>query len=216
MQIVKKVYRVGMDNGWVRVNAFANFKFKIKIVERSCLTEEELRCLLKAKLDMKRLEFVKDLFIFSCFTGLAYIDVKELRKENILINNGRTWIKSKRIKTGMESLIPLLQPARQIIDKYCPGWNRLHNEQQIFQIISNQKMNAYLKEIATICRIDKEITFHLARHTFATTVTLCNDIPMETVSKMLGHSRITMTQHYSKVIDSKIARDTSKLMSKYK
>jgi site-specific recombinase XerD len=215
MQIIKKIYRVGIDNGWVRVNAFANFKFKIKVVERNCLTEEELNVMVDKHFDINRLEYVKDLFLFSCFTGLAYIDIKNLKRSNIIQNNGRDWIKNKRAKTGVEASIPLLDPAMKILKKYCPEWIGLEKDKLLFDVISNQKLNAYLKEIARLCKIDKEITFHLARHTFATTVTLSNDIPLETVSKMLGHSRITMTQHYSKVIDSKIARDTEQLMSKF-
>ncbi len=215
MQIIKKIYRVGIDNGWVRVNAFANFRFKIKTVERNCLTEEELKLMMDKHFDIDRLEYVKDMFLFSCFTGLAYIDIRNLKRSNIIQNGGRDWIKNKRAKTGVEASIPLLNPAQEILKKYCPDWIALEKDKFLFNVISNQKLNAYLKEIARICKIDKEITFHLARHTFATTVTLSNDIPLETVSKMLGHSRITMTQHYSKVIDSKIARDTEKLRDKY-
>jgi site-specific recombinase XerD len=216
MQIIKKAYRVGMDNGWVKVNAFANFKFKIRVVERHCLTEEELQALMNKTFEIKRLEFVKDIFLFSCFTGLAYIDIRNLKRENIFITNGEEWIKIKRKKTGIDSSIPLLEPARNIIEKYDPKWLTKRNSEPLLNIISNQKMNAYLKEIAAIAGIHKEITFHLARHTFATTVTLSNDVPIESVSKMLGHTRITMTQHYSKVIDGKIARDMAKLNGKYK
>ena len=216
MQIIKKIYRVGIDNGWVRVNAFANFKFKIKTVDRNCLTEEELQRLMDKTFDIHRLDHVKDLFLFSCFTGLAYVDLANLKRSNIVKNGGSDWIKNKRAKTGVEASIPLLEPARKILEKYRAGWQSLENDKPLFNVISNQKLNGYLKEIARICKIDKPVSFHLARHTFATTVTLSNDIPLETVSKMLGHSRITMTQHYSKVIDKKIAKDTEKLFEKYK
>ena len=174
MQIIKKIYRIGMDNGWVKINAFSNFKFKIKVLARDYLTEEELEKIRRTDFGIERLDYVKDLFLFSCFTGLAYIDIKNLKRNNLITLNNRFWIKSKRTKTGVEAPIPLLQPARLILEKYNPGWQVLSREEFIFRVISNQKLNAYLKEIAQICRIDKIITFHLARHTFATTVTLCN------------------------------------------
>ncbi len=215
MQIIKKVYRVGMDNGWVKVNAFANFKMRMKTVDRTYLSEEELNKIQETDFNNPRLNYVKDLFIFSCFCGLAYIDVKNLRRQNIIESRNMLWIKNKRKKTGVEASIPLLPPAKEILDSRTLGWINFPKDRLLFDVISNQKMNAYLKEIAIACQIDKLITFHLARHTFATTVTLLNDVPLETVSKMLGHSRITMTQHYSKVIDLKISRDTEKLFQKF-
>ena len=216
MQIFKKVYRIGMDNGWVKVNAFSNFKFRMKTVERGFLSDSELKKLQEKELSLPRLAIVRDLFVFSCFTGLAYIDVKNLKRKNILDSSKSYWIKSKRTKTGIEASIPLLPPAKKILDKYSPEWEGFGKDELLLNVITNQKMNAYLKEIADLCKIDKTITFHLARHTFATTVTLSNNIPLETVSKMLGHSRISMTQHYSKVVDLKIERDTLQLHKKYR
>lgn len=198
------------------VNAFANFKFKIKVVERECLTEVELERLLNLKFEQERLVYVKDLFLFSCFTGLAYIDIKNLKRQNIIFNEGIFWIKSRRTKTGIEASVPLLHPAKSILEKYNQGWVQSPENHSLFHMISNQKMNAYLKEIAVCSQIKKVVTFHLARHTFATTVALLNSVPIETVSKMLGHSRITMTQHYSRVIDTKIAKDAQQLINKYK
>lgn len=215
LMIVKKVYRIGVDNGWIKVNAFANYKMKMTTVERDFLNEMELEILRNKMFEIPRLDFVKDLFVFSCFTGLAYVDVANLRRSNIVDNQGRYWIKNKRTKTGVEASVPLLSPARRIIEKWNTGWEKAHKEEFLFSVLSNQKMNAYLKEIADVCGIEKRITFHLARHTFATTVTLSNDIPLETVSKMLGHSRIAMTQHYSKVVDLKIDKDTIGLRNKF-
>lgn len=215
MAIIKKVYRAGMDNGWVVQNAFANFRFKMKVVDRDFLSEDELFRIQNKEFGIARLNHVRDFFIFSCFTGLAYIDLKKLTRKNITENNGIFLIKSRRTKTGIEASVPLLAPAKAILDRHRPNWQVCTGDTILFEVISNQRLNAYLKEIADVCNIDKIITFHLARHTFATTVTLCNDIPLETVSKMLGHSRITMTQHYSKVIDSKIFRDTEKLQIKF-
>jgi site-specific recombinase XerD len=216
VQIIKKIYRYGMDQGWVKVNAFANFKFRMKVVDRDYLTEKELDTIRKKEITSVRLSQVRDVFVFSCFTGLAYIDVKNLKRQNIIESKAGYWIKNRRTKTGVEASIPLLPPAKDILDTYSPEWPSLEKDESLLKIVSNQKMNAYLKEIADICGINKIITFHLARHTFATTVTLNNDIPLETVSKMLGHSRISMTQHYSKVVDLKIERDTLKLYEKFK
>ena len=115
----------------------------------------------------------------------------------------------------MEATIPLLQPAERILDKWVSGWRNMSADTVLLKSLSNQKTNAYLKEIVDICGIAKTITFHIARHSFATSIALCNNIPMETVSKMLGHSRITMTQHYSKVIDLKMAKDSGFLIDKY-
>lgn len=216
LQIIKKVYRIGIDNSWVKTNAFADFRFRLRVVERTFLNEVEINRIQAKDFNIDRLNQVKDLFVFSCFTGLAYIDVKMLKRENIISNDGCFWIKCKRAKTNVEASIPLLPPAESILDKIHSGWQNCSKGTLLFDIISNQKINAYLKEIATICEIDKDLTFHLARHTFATTITLSNGIPIETVSKMLGHSRISMTQHYSKVVDLKISRDTKKLYNKFK
>jgi site-specific recombinase XerD len=126
----------------------------------------------------------------------------------------RAWIKSRRTKTNIEASLPLLPAARRILDKRNPDWFGLMPNALLFDVISNQKLNEYLKEIADVCKINKPLTFHIARHTFATTVTLMNGVPIESISKMLGHSRIVMTQHYSKVADLKIERDSELLFKK--
>jgi integrase len=216
LAIFKKVYKIALDNQWIRYNAFSGLKMPIKIVDRAFLTEEEIKRIIDKRIDIQRLDLVKDLFIFACFTGLAYIDMKNLKRKSLQDNLSVTWIKIKREKTGVEATIPLLPPARRILDKWAPNWKTWHPEKELFPTPSNQKTNEYLKEVTDLCGITKPVSFHCARHSFATTIALSNNIPIETVSKMLGHSRISMTQHYSKVVDLKIARDTGLLLEKYK
>lgn len=152
----------------------------------------------------ERLEHVRDLFIFSCFCGLAYSDVANLRQENIRKSfDGNLWIMTKRQKTNTDVNVPLLDIPKMILKKYK---GKLPDG-KILPIISNQKLNAYLKEIADVCGIKKNLTFHCFRHTFATTVTLANDVALQNVSKMLGHSSTRMTQHYARVLDNSIMKD---------
>jgi len=162
---------------------------------------------MEKEISIKRLDQVKDIFIFSCFTGLAYADVKKISKNDIVIGlDGDRWIKTKRTKTNTRSNIPLLNTAEVILEKYKEYPDVLQS-QLLLPVLSNQKMNAYLKEIADLCGINKNLTFHLARHTFATTVTLTNGVPIESVSKMLGHKSLKTTQHYAKILDRKVSED---------
>jgi site-specific recombinase XerD len=163
-----------------------------------------------------RLEQVKDIFLFSCFTGLAYSDVKKLSKNDVVIGiDGHKWIKIKRSKTDTRSSIPILPTASDILEKYEQHPEVL-DQGKLLPVLSNQKMNAYLKEIADVCAISKNLTFHLARHTFATTVTLSNGVPIESVSKMLGHKSLRTTQHYAKILDRKVSEDMEILRLKMK
>ena len=155
------------------------------------------------EIENKRLSLIRDLFVFSCFTGLAYIDLANLKGENIVTLNGVEWIKGRRIKTGTLINVVLLDIPKRLILKYTDDKRR---KEHLFPIISNQKMNAYLKEIAAICNIDKNLTCHIARHTFAT-MALSKGVPIESVSKMLGHTNIRTTQIYAKVTDKKIEHD---------
>ena len=154
---------------------------------------------------------VRDIFIFSCFTGLAYIDVYNLTEKNIRTSfDGRLWIMTKRQKTNVQSNILLLDVPKMVLNKYKGA----SPNDKLLPILSNQKMNAYLKEVGDLCEVDKELTFHLARHTFATTVTLAKGVPIETVSKMLGHTNIKTTQIYARITDSKISNDMQALAGK--
>lgn len=210
-KIVKQCY----VNGWIEKDPFLNYKGKVKEIERTYLSEDEIESLLNKEFKIKRLELVRDMFIFSCFTGLAYIDVFNLTKSNIVIGiDGEKWISTHRQKTESASKIPILPVTQMIIDKY-ENHPLCINENRLIPILSNQKMNAYLKELADICEIDKELTFHIARHTFATTVTLTNGVPIESVSKMLGHKNLRTTQHYAKVLDRKVSEDMKILKDKF-
>lgn len=172
--------------------------------------------MVEKEISTPRLNQVKDIFLFCCFTGLAYVDVKKLSSNHIVIAiDGERWIKINRSKTDTRSSIPLLPTAEAILDKY-KNHNEASNDGLLLPVISNQRMNAYLKEIADLCGINKNLTFHLARHTFATTVTLSNGVPIETVSKMLGHKSLKTTQIYAKIIDRKVSDDMKVLRNKFK
>src|SRR5690606_33395361 len=211
MKNFKKIIRICIANGWMIKDPFLHYKIKLKEVERNVLTQEELQTIMDKRIAVERLALVRDIFIFSCYTGLAYIDVKQLTSSNIVKGiDGQFWISTHRQKTDTPSKIPLLDTAREIIEKYADH-PKSDNEGTLLPVLTNQKMNAYLKEIADICGIDKLLTFHCARHTFATTVTLSNGVPIESVSKMLGHRSIKTTQHYAKITDGKISNDMEKL-----
>lgn len=210
-----KIVRICLANGWIAVNPMLNYKAKLKKVDRVFLSEEELKKLCKKEFAIERVAQVRDIFVFSCYTGLAYADVKKLRRDEIVKGiDGELWIFTHRQKTAVASRIPLLPPAVDLLNRY-ENHPKCIAESTLLPVLSNQKMNAYLKEIADVCGIQKDLTFHIARHTFATTVTLLNDVPIETVSKMLGHSSIKMTQHYAKILDIKISRDMESLRQKF-
>ncbi len=199
---------------WMDKDPFARHKLHFQKVERFYLTKEELMAIEEKKFTIERLETVKDLFLFSCYTGLAYIDTMNLSKENILKGiDGEDWLMTSRQKTDTDVRIPLLPKALALIEKY-KDHPKAEYQGRLFPVISNQKMNAYLKEIADISGIQKPITFHIARHTFATTVTLSNGVPIESVSKMLGHTSIRTTQVYAKVVESKLSEDMKQLKLK--
>lgn len=210
-----KIIKICLANDWLDKNPFANYKSKVKEVERVYLSENEIQNIIDKDLENERLSLVRDIFLFSCFTGLAYIDVKNLTKSHISIGiDGEKWIFTHRQKTESASKIPILPVTQMIIDKYEDHPQSV-NQDKLLPILSNQKMNAYLKEIAGICKIEKELTFHIARHTFATTVTLTNGVPIESVSKMLGHKNLRTTQHYAKVLDKKVSIDMQILKNKF-
>jgi site-specific recombinase XerD len=209
-----KIIRICLSNGWIIKNPFVNYKGKIKTVNRVYLTEEEVQRMADKSFDIDRLSQVRDVFLFCCFTGLAYVDVKKLKISEISKGvDGGLWIFTNRQKTETRSAIPLLPTATQLIKKYS-NHPLCINKDMPLPVPSNQKMNGYLKEIAAMCGIDKVLTSHIARHTFATTITLSNGVPIETVSKMLGHSSIKQTQHYAKILDLKVSADMLLLKQK--
>jgi len=211
----RKIIKSCLDNEWLDKDPTTRYEGKMKEVERDFLTEEELNRIYNKRFSSERLTLVKDIFIFSCYTGLAYVDVKGLKKDHIGIGiDGQKWIFKNRQKTDTKSKIPVLPIAQEIIQKYA-NHPKCLNEDSILPILTNQKMNAYLKEIGDLCDVSKEITFHMARHTFATSVTLTNGVPIETVSKMLGHKNIQTTQHYAKILDKKVSEDMMVLREKF-
>jgi len=207
----KKIVRIAYANNWITKDPFFNWKSRLKVVDREFLSEQEIQAIIEKDFRNKRLDQVKDIFVFCCFTGLAYADVKKLNENDVVIGiDGEQWIKTKRTKTDTRSNIPILPTAAAILEKYAEHPVVL-NENKLLPVLSNQKMNAYLKEIADVCNITKNLTFHLARHTFATTVTLTNGVPIESVSKMLGHKSLKTTQHYAKILDKKVSADMQAL-----
>ena len=175
---LKKIIRIAIAQGIISRDPYINIKMKIKQKERGFLSEEELNRIITHKFSIERLEQVKDAFLFSCFTGLAHTDLKRLTPDNIQIGtDGAQWIKTHRQKTNGVSNIPLLPITATLIEKYKNHPYCL-DKGVLLPVLSNQKMNAYLKEIADLCGIDKNLTSHIARHTFATTVTLNNDVPI--------------------------------------
>jgi site-specific recombinase XerD len=209
-----KILRICLENEWIEKNPFTAYKGKTRTVDRFYLTKEELSQIAQREFVSERLGQVRDVFIFCCFTGLAYVDVLQLRPENIRKGiDGDRWIFTTRQKTKTRSSVPLLPTATVIIDRYSNNKVCI-NRGSLLPVPSNQKMNEYLKEIADVCGIDKKLTSHIARHTFATTVTLLNGVPIESVSKMLGHTNIRTTQHYAKILDSKVSEDMAMLKKK--
>lgn len=194
VQRFRTVVNFAKNTGLVTADPFGNYKVKFEQTDRDYLTMEEITAIYNKKFTSKRLEQVRDLFIFSCYTALSYIDVCELTQENIRTSfDGNLWIMTKRHKTNVASNIRLLEIPKAILEKYK---DKLPNG-MILPIISNQKVNDYLKEIATICNINKNLTFHIARHSYATSVLIANGVPIETVSKILGHTNIRTTQIYA-------------------
>jgi site-specific recombinase XerD len=210
----KKIVLICLKNGWIIKDPFLGYKLTTQEVQRAMLIERELKQITSKQFYTDRLNYVRDIFVFSCYTGLAYADVKKLKRSEILVGiDGERWIFTRRQKTDTPTRIPLLPVASALIDKYQDNPQCLVND-RVLPVLSNQKMNAYLKEIADICGINKNLTFHIARHTFATTVTLSNGVPIETVSKMLGHTNLRTTQHYAKILDTKISEDMKNLRLK--
>lgn len=213
MKTFKTITLLGQRMGVLLYDPFMNHRFHLEPVNRGFLTDEEILLIANKEISIPRLELVRDIFIFSCFTGLAYIDVSNLTPDHIITLGDKQWIMTQRQKTSVETNILLLDIPKAIIDKYCDNPAYPKRENKLFPILSNQKMNAYLKEIADLCGIKKNLTFHLARHTFAT-MSLSKGVPMESVSKMLGHTNIKTTQIYARITNKKIEHDMEELAGK--
>lgn len=214
LKMFRKIINICLNNSWIEKDPFANFKGKYKKVEKAILSREEMATIANKQFLTERLSQVRDTFLFCCYTGLSYCDVKKLTPSDISTGfDGEKWIFSSRTKTNTSTHIPLLTEAKMILDKYS-GNPICVAKDKLLPVATNQKMNEYLREIAVICGINKPITCHVARHTFATTITLQNGVPIETVSKMLGHTNIRTTQIYAKTLDLKVSTDMQALKSK--
>lgn len=211
-----KIIKEAINRDWIQANPFRNIRFHLEEVDKPFLSKGELNKIMTREFAITRIAQVRDVFVFCCFTGLAFIDVKTLTAKDLQQGvDGNLWIRKQRNKSKQWAHIPILPDARLIIERYSSN-PRCQRKGVLLPVLSNQKMNAYLKEIADLCGIQKNLTTHCARHTFATTVTLANKISMESVSKMLGHSSLTMTQKYARVLDSSIGLEMSQLADKMK
>lgn len=207
----RKIINMSVKNDWLDKDPFISYRVKLKDTKRVFLNKEELNALEEKEFGIERLEQVRDVFVFCCYTGLSYVDVEKLSSKEIVRGlDGELWISLERTKTGSPSNIPLLPKAMRLIDKYRDN-PKMVAEDRLLPVISNQRINSYLKEVADLCGVEKKLTFHSARHTFATTVTLSNGIPVETVSSMLGHKNFKTTQIYAKVVQEKISKDMKQL-----
>jgi site-specific recombinase XerD len=210
----KKIVNFCIQSGFIVRNPFVGFKLVKKEVVREILSKEDLEKMSAVRFPTERSGQVRDIFLFCCYTGLAYADIKKLKRSEIVIGvDGERWIFTSRQKTDTPSKIPLLPAALEILARYENNPICL-NKDLLMPVLSNQKMNDYLKQIADLSGIDKVLTFHIARHTFATTITLSNGVPIETVSKMLGHKSLRTTQHYAKILDLKVSQDMQNLKNK--
>lgn len=211
-----KIVREALNRDWIQVDPFRNIKYHLEEVDKPFLSKGELQKIMTRDFEIMRIAQVRDVFVFCCFTGLAFIDVKTLTEKDLVQGvDSKLWIRKQRNKSKQWAHIPLLPDARQIIEQYRSN-PQCQRKGVLLPVLSNQKMNAYLKEIADLCGINKNLTTHCARHTFATTVTLANNISMESVSKMLGHSNLTMTMKYARILDSTIGQEMSQLADKLK
>ena len=207
------VFKMARDNGWVNGDPFKLQHLHLDKVDRSYLNQQELNTIINKEFESKRLEQVRDVFVFCCFTGLPYIDAKALSEKHLKVwADGNLWITLRRTKTKVPVNVKLLPMAIEILDKYKDGIEDRRGK--LLPIPSNQKCNEYIKEIATLCGNTQDITFHSARHTFATTVTLENGVPIESVSKMLGHTNVRTTQIYARITDTKVDNDMEVLKAK--
>jgi site-specific recombinase XerD len=215
VKALKKIIRIALANEFIKKDPFFNYTITHTKIERDVLTQHELTVLTEKEINIERLDVIRDLFLFQCYTGLAYKDLATLESDHIQIGiDGNKWIAKKRSKTGVSFRVPLFPVSERILKKYLN--HRCNSiEGKILPVPSNQKMNAYLKELADICGIKKKLHTHLARHTFATTITLANNIPMETVSKLLGHTKLQTTQIYAKVLETKVSDEMEALRGKF-
>ena len=212
----KTVFNLAKQLDWVSHNPFSGYTGRIKNLERKRLSKQDLQLIEKTDFGMDRLNRVKDVFLFACYTGLSFSDLKKLSQKDIIRDaNDQSWIHQKRTKTEIATTVPLMPKALAIIEKYSDDIYCL-SQNVLLPVLSNQKYNSYLKEISSVCYIPFELTSHIARHTFATTIALDNGVSMEAVSRMLGHSDTKMTQHYARVTTQKLTNEIAHLQKAFK
>ncbi|WP_278599508.1 site-specific integrase [Bacteroides nordii] len=215
MQRLGHVFNMAFENEWIDKNPFAKFRMQTRPTERGFLNKEEVQSILSVQSFNPSQKLIRDMFIFSVYTGVSFIDMGHLTIGNINIGmDGERWLVYKRIKTGIRCMVPLLEPAEQILSLYKEAASYIEGA-PLLPIPTNQVCNRALKIIAAKAGVHKRVTFHMARHTFATTITLSNNIPIETVGAMMGHADISTTQIYAKVVGEKISRDTQALRAIY-
>lgn len=210
---MKKIVLDCVDNGWIVADPFAKFEMTRDDVDTVYLTKEQVQNIANKTINSPRLSRVRDLFVFSCFTGLSFIDMKQLKRSEVFTSSGELRIYKNRQKTGTPAIIPLLPIAKGILEKYEQDEYCVVKD-MLLPVLSNQKYNTYLKDLAERCDIDIELSSKIARNTFATTITLANNVPMETISKMMGHKSLRQTQHYAKVLAIKVNEDMAELNKK--
>tara|TARA_R110002049_G_scaffold252890_4_gene428232 strand:+ start:150 stop:1502 length:1353 start_codon:yes stop_codon:yes gene_type:complete len=216
LERLQKFTTLAFKHGWIKLDPFALYQLKYEEFDCPFLEQFELDAMVKLSISEKSMRLVRDVFVFSCYTGLCYIEVKNLKAKSIVTGiDGERWIMVRRQKSNTPVKLPLLDEAEAILQKYADYPCEMNNY-SLLQVFSDQKINQYLKKIAKLCEIDKNLTFHVARHTFATTIALLNDVPIETVSKLLGHTKLSTTQKYARVIERKISKDMTQLKSKLK
>ena len=216
LERLQKFTTLALKHGWIKTNPFALYPLKFEEYDCAFLEQDQLDTMATLFITKSSLRLVRDVFIFSCYTGLSYIEIKNLKRSDIVTGiDEEQWIMVRRQKTKTQVKLPLLDEAGEILEKYS-DFPTVENNYLLLPVFSNQKINQYLKELAKQCQIVKNLTFHVARHTFATTIALLNDVPIETVSKMLGHTKLSTTQKYARVIEKKISNDMTKLRVKLK
>jgi site-specific recombinase XerD len=215
LQALKKIVRKAILKGQIDRDPFMEYNAKLNEVDRDYLTDHELELIRETEMPRESLDLARDAFLLSCYTGLAYSDLKKLCKKQIVLEHGDLWIKTFRTKSKVKAEIMILPIAKQIIEKY-KDHPAASLKETIIPMASNQKLNHHLKEIARLCGIEKHVVFHMARHTFATTVTLAKGVSIEVVSRMLGHKNVKQTQHYAKLVNTRILDEMQALKNIYK
>ncbi len=216
LRYLKRIINIAFRSGLISKDPFLHLPLRTKKIDKVFLTKVELHSIQIKKFDLHRLNEVRDMFLFCCYTGLAYIDAKNLSAQHLSIDEyGNQWIKKPREKTNELSRIPILPPAMRLLSKYQ---NHLKSKLKgvCLPFYSNQKMNSYLKEIADLCSIDKKLTTHVARYTFATTIMASNGVPSKTLAKMMGHTNTQMTDQYAQMVDERIVADLGDVFEQFR